>query len=162
MVLSYWAKALHRPELDVAVPDVAKAIYDPNWPGTGNWPFNTAFAGRFDGMLAYVSRLDDLAELEEWIKAGIPVAISAPLDLLNGRPHKPGSGHLLVCVGFTEQGDVVVNDPFAHLEKGETVRKIYPRENVATSWATSHRTVYLIYPVSAKIPANRYGHWETR
>ena len=162
MVLAYWANALHRRELDVAVPDVAKAIYDPNWPGTGNWPFNTAFAGRFEGMRAYVSRFDDLAELEEWIKAGIPVAISAPLDLLNGRPHKPGSGHLVVCVGFTEQGDVVINDPFAHLEKEETVRKIYPRENVATAWVASNRTVYLIYPVSAKIPLNRHRHWEAR
>jgi hypothetical protein len=162
MVLAHWAGVLNRPELDVAVPEVAKAIYDPNWPGTGNWPFNTAFAGRFDGMRAYVSRLDDLAELEEWIKAGIPVAISAPLDLLKGQPHKPGSGHLIVCVGFTEQGDVVVNDPFARPDAGESVRKIYPRKNVTAAWQASHRTVYFIYPESATIPADRYGHWETR
>src|SRR5262245_53773365 len=162
MVLAHWASVLNRPELDVEVPQVARAVHDPNWPGTGNWPFNTAFAGRADGMRAYVARLDDLAELEEWIKAGVPVPISVPLDLLNGRRHEEGSGHLIVCVGFTEQGDAVVNDPWAELAAGEKVRKLYPRKNIVNAWKTSKSTVYLIYPESAKIPANRGGHWESR
>ena len=63
---------------------------------------------------------------------------------------------------YVEQGDVVVNDPSARPDAGETVRKIYPRKNVAAAWQVSHRTVYFIYPESAKIPADRYGHWETR
>ncbi|HYA79222.1 MAG TPA: hypothetical protein VED19_01780, partial [Candidatus Nitrosopolaris sp.] len=56
MVLSRWAAVLHRPEMDVDVPEVARAVYDSQWKGTGNWPFNTAFAGSFKGMRAYVTR----------------------------------------------------------------------------------------------------------
>ena len=41
MALGYWASKLNRPELDVAVPDAAKACFDKVYDGTGNWPFNT-------------------------------------------------------------------------------------------------------------------------
>src|SRR5262249_10889257 len=50
MSLSYWSKTLKRPELDRDVPEVASNVFDPNWEGTGNWPFNTAYAGSFPGM----------------------------------------------------------------------------------------------------------------
>jgi hypothetical protein len=76
MVLAYWAKALGRPELDLSVPEVAKGVYDKNWPGTGNWPFNTAFAGKVSGLRSYVMRLNYLADLEEYILAGVPIVLS--------------------------------------------------------------------------------------
>ena len=60
MVLSRWAQVLHRPEMDLTVPQVAAAVYDNDFAGTGNWPFNTAFAGSFDGMRGYVTRFDDI------------------------------------------------------------------------------------------------------
>jgi Papain-like cysteine protease AvrRpt2 len=69
-------------------------------------------------------------------------------------------GHLIVCIGFTENGDVVINDPATRLEKGESVRRIYKRADVIHSWTKSHNAVYLVYPVGAKIPPNKYGHWE--
>ena len=111
MVLAYWSQQLHRPELNHTVPETAKAIADGPRGDTGNWPFNTAYAGRYPGMRAYVTRLGDIAELEDWIAAGIPVIISVSSYLTSDRTSGPDNGHLIVCVGFTDKGDVVANDP---------------------------------------------------
>ncbi|HEX4121433.1 MAG TPA: peptidase C39 family protein [Verrucomicrobiae bacterium] len=159
MVLARWSDVLHRPEMNVDVPQVAAAIHDVNF-GTGNWPFNTAFAGSFEGMRAYVTRFSDISELEDWIVAGIPVIISAPWHLLQPGRSDTGAGHLTVCIGFTPTGDVVINDPATNLQKGQHVRHIYKRENVINAWSKSKNTVYLVYPVGAKIPADRFGHWD--
>ncbi len=40
------------------------------------------------------------------------------------------------------------------------MRRVYKRENVIRSWAKSHNTVYLVYPDSAEIPKDRFGHWQ--
>jgi hypothetical protein len=160
MALARWARILDRPEMNLTVPEVAAKVYDDSFAGTGNWPFNTAFAGSFPGMRSYVTRLDDISEVEDWIAAGIPVILSARWDWLQpGRPLDK-DGHLIVCIGFTETGDVVINDPATRFEKGETVRHIYKREDVIHSWTKSHNAVYLVYPAGVTIPTNRYGHWE--
>jgi hypothetical protein len=160
MVLNLWSQKLNRPEMALDVPDVADAIYDPNFGGTGNWPFNTAFAGKFPGMRAYVSRFSDLSELEDWIVAGVPVIISAPYNLLAPGRNATGYGHLVVCIGFTEEGDVVINDPATNLAKGQHVRHIYKRSDVEHAWSTSHHTVYLVYPEGTRLPIDRFGHWD--
>jgi hypothetical protein len=159
MALARWSDILNRPEMNLTVPQVAAAVYDTNYDGTGNWAFNTAFAGSFRGMRSYVTRFDDLSEVESWIAAGIPVILSARWDWL--RPGRPldFAGHLVVCIGFTENGDVIVNDPAAHLDRGQTVRQIYKREDVLRAWSWSHHTVYLVYPTTAKVPANCCGQW---
>lgn len=159
MVMMRWSDVLHRPDLHQDVRDCAAGILDQNF-GTGNWPFNTAFAGKFPGMRAYVSRFNDISELEDWVVAGIPVVISAPFHLLERGRKNTGSGHVVTVIGFTDNGDVVINDPATNLEKGQKVRHTYKRENVEKAWKTSHNTVYLIYPESAKIPKNRLGHWD--
>lgn len=146
MVLGYWSSVLKRPELNVDVPEVAGGVFDKNWPGTGNWPFNTAFAGKFNGMRAYVTRLGDVAELETLVVAGIPAIISVSYDALYNRPPGKSNGHIVVCIGFTETGDVVVNDPWANFSKGDKVRQVIPRQRLAKAWAHSHRTIYLIRP----------------
>ena len=159
MVLSRWAEVLQRPEMNLTVPKVAAKVYDASFAGTGNWPFNTAFAGSFPGMRSYVTRFEDIAEVEDWIAAGIPVILSARWDWLSpGRP-PDNDGHLIVCIGFTENGDVVINDPATRLDKGESVRHIYKRADVIHSWTKSRNAVYLVYPIDGKIPASRYGHW---
>jgi hypothetical protein len=159
MALSRYAEILHRQEMNLTVPEVASKVYDVSYAGTGNWPFNTAFAGSFPGMRSYVTRLDDLSEVEDWIAAGIPVILSARWDwLLPGRP-LDDDGHLIVCIGFTENGDVVINDPATRLDKGESVRHIYKRADVIRSWTKSRNVVYLVYSENEKIPANLYGHW---
>jgi len=156
MIMTWWAQKLKRPALDRDVPEVAKDIFDPNWTGTGNWPFNTAYAGSFPGMRAYVTRFSDVSELEDWIARGIPVGVSLSYNLLRGK-EEGGSGHLVVCVGFTKEGDVIVNDPGTTLN----VRKTFPRKNLIAAWAYSHNTVYLIYPSNVRIPTDRFGHWDS-
>lgn len=158
MILAHWAATLKRPELDKGVLEVVQGVHDPNWPGTGNWPFNTAYAGALPGLRAYVTRFDDLRELEDWIAAGVPVALSVSYDLLKGKPEDAGGGHLVVCVGFTAAGDVVFNDPAWRVPPGE--RKVFPRADVIAGWGHSHNTVYLIYPEDAAVPADFLGHWE--
>ncbi|HLK55127.1 MAG TPA: C39 family peptidase [Chthonomonadaceae bacterium] len=160
MTLAFWSGRLKRPELDMPVPDAAKAVYDRVWDGTGNWVFNTAFAGSFPGMRAYVTRFSDVSELEDWIVAGMPVVVSVSYDLLRGKAEDHDPGHLLVCVGFTKEGDIVLNDPAHHPEKGEACRRVFSRENFVRAWARSRDTVYLIYPEGVKLPADRWGHWE--
>lgn len=154
MVLAHWADQLKRSDLDHPVPVVARAVHDPNWPGTGNWPFNTAFAGAHQGVRAYVTRLSDVSELEDWIAADLPVVVSVDYTVLKGE-NGPPSGHLIVCVGFTERGEVVVNDPGARHQ----VRRVFPRANLTAAWRHSRRTVYLIYPETARVPPDRFGHW---
>jgi uncharacterized protein YvpB len=128
-------------------------VNDPNWPGTGNWPFNTAFAGAKKNIRAYVTRFSDVSELEDWIEAGIPVAISVSYGYLKGLPER-ANGHLVVCIGFDEKGNITVNDPGRRL-----VRQTYRRENLQKAWAESENTVYLLYPENCKLPMDRFHHW---
>lgn len=160
MVLAYWGERLHRPELNHTVPETARAIADGPRSDTGNWPFNTAFAGRHPGIRAYVARLGDIAELEDWIAAGIPVVLSVSSYLTRDPTSGPDNGHLIVCVGFTEDGDVVTNNPGVSVRRNVRARQVYAQEKVVSAWARSRNTVYLIYPETATAPANRLGHWD--
>jgi hypothetical protein len=156
MLLTHWSKELKQPGLDRDVPEVVTGVFDPNWGGTGNWVFNTAYAGSFKGMRAYTARLSDVAELEDWIAQGIPVGLSLCYNRLRGKSRVP-SGHIVVCVGFTENGDAIINDPGT----SKNVRKIFPRTNLIDAWAYSKNAVYFIYPEQAKLPPDRFGHWES-
>lgn len=159
MGLAYWRKKLDRPELNQTVCEVAESIADGNLGGTGNWPFNTAYAGSFPGMRAYVTRFSDVAELEDWICAGVPVVISVSSYLTTDRSGGRDNGHLIICVGFDEKGDVVVNDPGVSVRRNERARRIYAREKVINAWKKSKNAVYLVYPETTKVPKDRYGHW---
>jgi Peptidase_C39 like family len=156
MLLAYWSKQLNRSDLNHDVPEVARQVFDPNWEGTGNWAFNTAYAGSFEGMTAVVTRFSDVSELEDWISSGLPVGVSLCYNKLRGKGGAP-SGHLVVCVGFTSDGDVILNDPGT----SHNVRKTFPRKNLIAAWAHSRNTVYLVYPTSEKLPTDRFGHWES-
>ena len=160
MVLAYWGERLHRPELNHTVPETAHAIADDFRGDTGNWPLNTAYAGSYPGMRAYVTRLEDIAELEDWIAAGIPVIISVSSYLTNDRTSGPDNGHLIVCVGFTEKGDVVTNNPGVSVKRNVRARQVYARAKVVNAWKKSKNTVYLIYPETARVPAARERHWD--
>jgi uncharacterized protein YvpB len=159
MVLAYWAAVRKRPELNMELSEVAAGVYDKNWPGTGNWPFNTAFAGKFDGLRACVTRLADVAELEAFVAAGIPPVCSVSYQLLHGKTSGANNGHLVVCAGFTERGDVVINDPWADFLKGDKVRQVISRQDFAKAWRHSHGTVYLIYPEGWRVPLSPHGRW---
>ncbi|HRK45816.1 MAG TPA: C39 family peptidase, partial [Nocardioides sp.] len=111
---------------DPWVDEVARRTYDASYEGTGNWPFNTAYAAS-RGLSAFVTRLRSLTEAESLVAAGIPViaSVSFSSGALSGAPISSTAGHLLVIVGFTASGDVVVNDPAAKSAAG--VRRTYDR-----------------------------------
>ena len=95
--------------------------------------------------------------MEDWTAAGIPVILSVCADRLHRKGPGP-NGHLLVCLGFTENGDPIVNDPGT----SSNIRRAYPRKDLSYAWANSRNTVYLIYPEDAEIPKDRFGHWDSR
>lgn len=158
MVLAHWASVLSRPELRRSVPSIAAEVFDLGWEGTGNWSFNTAFAGTFEGIRAYVVRLSDVTDLEAWIVAGVPVTVSVAYSVLKQSPPRTNDGHLIVCVGFTEAGDIIVNDP----ARSGRVRWVYDRSDFIAAWRRSRNTAYLIYPESFPLPADPWGLWATR
>ena len=148
MILAYWAQQLGRPVLDEGVERVCSGVFDPNWPGTGNWPFNTAYAGSQPGMHAFVARLWHIGHLEQLVGSGFPVACSVSYDLLKGKGAKGvNDGHLVVIVGFTPDGDPVFNDPGR-----KEVRQTYKRADFEAAWASSGRTVYVVHPALMSLP----------
>ena len=152
MLLNHWSKVLGRPALDKDVPEVEANVWDPVYDGAGNWPFNTAYMGSFPELTSYVSRLTCLRDLEDLIDQGIPVACSVSFDMLRGRPLSPKeSGHLVLVVGFTEDGTPVFNDPAFK----EGVRKTYPRDDFEKAWNYSARTVYIVHPIGTKLTASK-------
>jgi hypothetical protein len=133
---------------------VVKGVFDPKWDGTGNWVFNTAFAGSLPGLRACTVRLSDLAEAEAWIARGYPVGLSLCYNRLRAKSRVP-SGHLVVLAGFTAAGDPIINDPGTRLN----VRKVFPRAQLLDAWAYSKNAAYLIYPASSSLPEDRWRHW---
>ena len=156
MLLAHWAQKLKRPELDRSVPEIAAGIYDSEWHGAGNWPFNMAYAGSFPGIRAYVARLSDISELETWIVGGFPVGLSVDYDRLRDKGPGP-NGHLVVLVGFTKEGDAIINDPGTT----EHVRKVFARRNLLNAWSCSRNTVYLVYPENSTLPEDAFCHWDS-
>ncbi|GLW06711.1 membrane protein [Microtetraspora sp. NBRC 13810] len=167
MTLQFWGRGPGAAELAwvadgdpcPAVDHAARDMYDHSYQGTGNWPFGVAYAGRY-GLAGFVTRLRSLTELECLIAAGIPVMTSQSF-----KDHElPGagystSGHIMVVVGFTEDGDVVANDPAAP-EDG-AVRRVYPRaafENVWLRGTSSRGIVYVVHPPEVPLPPSG-GNW---
>jgi hypothetical protein len=166
MVVGYWKRGPSQQDMawvdpsyqDPQVDYAARGTYDYNYEGTGNWPFNPAYAGRF-GLNGFVTRLRSLNELEQFIKAGIPVVTSQSFKA----EELPGSnystnGHLFVIVGFTKAGDPIVNDPASSSDA--VVRNVYPRANFENVWQRSSSSggiVYIMYPPGHRLPKNVPG-----
>ncbi|MFC7493298.1 MULTISPECIES: C39 family peptidase [unclassified Nocardioides] len=144
---------------DPWVDHTARMTYDYAYDGTGNWPFNTAYAAtRVDR--AFVTRLRSLREAEILVKAGIPVVASIAFGRgeLTGAPISASNGHLLVIVGFTDTGDVVVNDPAARTDA--EVRRTYDRGELENAWlTTSGGTAYVIADAAHPLPPSPRGNW---
>jgi uncharacterized protein YvpB len=162
MVMAYWANKAGTPSLNQEVPTVARGTYDYGYRGNGNWPFNTAYAASY-GLKASVNRFSSLGQVERWIAKGVPViaSISWGRGRLTGAPIPASSGHLLVIRGFTEAGNVIVNDPAAGSNSG--VRRIYQRDEFHRAWfkSGSGGVAYLMRPESWPVPDRTYarGTW---
>lgn len=159
MLMAYWAGQTNNDALDQSVPAVAAACYDSVFDGTGNWPFNTAAAAAY-GLEAYVTRMQSLAQVEQWIKAGIPVAISISFKTgeLTGAPPGDVPGHLIVVRGFDAKGDVICNDP--EFSPPAPVRIVYRRDQLEKVWRGNGGVAYVVYPKGRAVPENPRGSWE--
>ena len=150
MVLGYWNTD---PGSDCAAREATAVdgIFDWVYDGHGNWPFNTAYAATksvgTQQLEGYVARFTSLEKAEEFVAAGVPVIMSIAWgngDLTNSSVSST-NGHLLVVVGFDEQGNPIVNDP-AFPQDG-AVQATYLRSEFEPLWLqASGGTVYLIYP----------------
>ncbi|SCE84218.1 Peptidase_C39 like family protein [Micromonospora coriariae] len=146
MVVEYWGRgpsAADTSWVDPTYPDptvnhAARMTYDYTYDGAGNWPFNTAYAASFPGLEGRVTRLHSLDELERFIAAGIPVVTSQSFlaSELDGANYGT-SGHLFVVVGFTADGDVIVNDPAS--SSNDVVRNVYKRAQFEQIWLRTKR-----------------------
>lgn len=145
MVMKYWSQQSASQSLSRPVPQVAAGCFDWVYSGTGNWPFNTAYAGEA-GLFGFVTRLYSMADAEPWIQAGVPLIISIAYKegALPGSPITKTNGHLIVIRGFDKSGNVITNDPAAR--GNEQVQITYPRAALEAAWSNSHRTAYVIYP----------------
>src|SRR6266516_3712581 len=170
MVVSYWGRgpapadyayvlsdypATTDPQVDYA----ARYVFDYHYNGAGNWPLNTAYAAHF-GLESEVTQLHSLAEAEQFIKAGIPLVASIAFtsNKLDGFLFKSTNGHLLVIVGFTADGNPVVNDPAATSDA--TVQRTYDRAQFEDAWmSASGGIVYVIHLASVSLPVSAGGNW---
>ncbi|MFE9955973.1 C39 family peptidase [Micromonospora sp. NPDC005299] len=173
MVVEYWGRKPSPADTswvdpgyaDPTVDHAARMTYDWQYGGTGNWPFNSAYAASFPGLEAKVTRLHSLDELEHFIAAGIPVVTSQSFlaSELDGAGYGT-AGHLMVVVGFTATGDVIANDPASPSDA--TVRHVYRRDQFEQIWLRTRRTtagggtgsgsggvVYLIKPTEVAWPS---------
>ncbi len=143
---------------DPSVDYAARYTFDYNYSGTGNWPFNTAYAGSY-GLQAFVTQLRSLTEAEQFIKAGIPLTVSVSFKAseLDGAGYST-NGHLMDIVGFAANGDVVVNDPVSPNDRG--VRKTYDRTQFENVWIPTSRSggvAYVVHDGAHPLPRNVAG-----
>ena len=161
MVVEYWGRGPTTDDLawvdpaygDPSVDFAARSTYDAAYRGTGNWPFNTAYAARF-GLEAFVTQLHSLSEAEQFVRAGIPLvaSIASRPGELDGFLFAGGTnGHLVVIAGFDGAGRPIVNDPAAW--SNSTVRRVYNRAQFERVWLRgSAGTVYVIHPTDVPLP----------
>jgi hypothetical protein len=159
MVLAHWGAEptpehyawVEPPGPRPVVVHAARHCYDHAYAGAGNWSFNTAYAGRY-GVDAFVTRLRSLVEAEAFIAAGIPLIVSAAFraDEVPGLGYDT-AGHLMVLVGFTVDGDPVLNDPYA--PDDDAVRRTVPRQRFEAVWQRgSGGVAYVLRPPSVPLP----------
>lgn len=142
--------------INISVPAAAKATYDAAYDGTGNWPFNTAFAAE-QGLRAVITRFANLREAEPYIAAGVPLGVSLGWKKgeLPGAAISSSEGHLMVLVGFDSKGNPILNDPAAATDAG--VRRSYPRAAFERLWLShSGGLVYLISRPDQALPQSMF------
>ncbi|QEH39051.1 hypothetical protein OJF2_76630 [Aquisphaera giovannonii] len=105
MVLAHW-------KVDRPLTENALAIYDPDTGMFGNGARAAARAGEL-GLDGWMQRVRDWDQVKAMIRRGQPVIAAVRLD---------AGEHLIVIRGFTEGGDVIVNDPLDRGKGGTTLK----------------------------------------
>ncbi len=161
MVLGHWGLGPSEAELswvadgitDPVVDHAARFVYDHAYGGAGNWTFNTAYAARY-GTEGFVTRLRSIAEMELFLRAGIPLVVSLSFQRadLDGAGYDT-RGHLLTVIGVDDRGDVVCNDPASHgVPSNDEVRVVYKRDQFERAWRRSSGVTYVIHPHDVPLP----------
>jgi hypothetical protein len=151
-----WVPAGH---VDPWVDHAARMTYDHAYDGTGNWPFNTAYAAPLAGK-AFVTRLRSIREAERFLAAGIPLVVSIAFGPgeLDGAPIGSSDGHLLVLAGVRDNGNVVVNDPASDTRR--RVRRTYDRGQLERLWLeASGGLAYVITDPAHPLPDGPATNW---
>ena len=112
---------------------VAAETYDAYNSGYGNWPFIAQEAARH-GFKSYYSRSNSQQPLRDFIAQGVPVEIGMRYSAgqLTNSPIPSTSGHLLLCVGITANGDYICNDPAGSDSRWDHV--VFLKNEVANVW----------------------------
>jgi hypothetical protein len=164
MVLAYWADETGVTRWRTSVADFAASVRDErdgaSWQ-YGNWSFNVAQVNAIgEGDLrAFVTRFDGIEQLERLVLAGIPVVVSASWRSgeLDEAAIASTNGHLMVVRGFSENGDVIVNDPASPTDG---VRRKLRRKRFDSAWSNSGRAGYVIHPIGRVLPSvGAQGCW---
>lgn len=162
MILDHWGAGASStetawvhpaPHTNPQVEQVVRGVWDAGYQGTGNWPFNVAYASAC-GMAGFVTRLRNLAEAERFIAAGIPLVVSTSFSSsqLTGAGFGT-NGHLMVLRGFDGRGNVLVNDPASQMKASNAlVRRTYDRAQFESAWGRSGGTTYVIHPRGHALP----------
>jgi hypothetical protein len=142
-----WVEFPNDPDVDYT----ARFVYDYNYQGAGNWPFNTAYAAE-RGLLTDVTQLHNLSEAEPFIRDGIPLIASVAWESNKlDTAIKSTNGHLMVIGGFEGDGDVIAYDPAS--DTNAEVRHVYDREQFEDAWIpASGGIVYVIRPYGWPTP----------
>jgi hypothetical protein len=166
MITEYWGARPTAAQLawvdpsyaDPTVDFAARGTYDYAYTGAGNWPFNIGYAAGY-GLEGQVVQLRSLNEAEQFIKAGIPLALSVSFKSseLDGAGYST-NGHLMVLVGFTASGDAIVNDPASPSDAA--VRHVYKRGQLENVWVPTSRSggvAYVIHAAGTALPPHVAG-----
>lgn len=143
MALAHWGVRRKTVELAEKVRDSRTGLF-------GHWAFNAASAGDL-GVESWVARLESLRDLERAVADGRPVVASLTWRAgeLSGAPIKSTSGHLMLVVGFTAKGDVIVLDPAA--PRASSARRVYDRRQFHDAWIGNKRGLaYLLDPLRGR------------
>jgi hypothetical protein len=133
--------------VEVPVPKVMRAAWDPIAEIFGNWQLATqaAWTHGCPGILSFFRHWDQVLKC---LRLGIPVAASIKFPRgkvdLPGAPVEHSNGHLLVIRGLTPGGEVLTNDPAAKTRDGVPHR--YPLAPFSRAWFGFSGMGYLIFP----------------
>ncbi|MGH3310096.1 MAG: peptidase C39 family protein [Streptomyces sp.] len=146
MIIERWGREPTAEDLEWVNPDftdpqvchAARYTFDYQYEGCGNWPFNAAYAATYRNMQAVVTRLGSLTDAERLVAAGIPLITSQSFieSELDGAGYGT-AGHLMTVIGFTEDGDVIANDPAS--KDNDAVRRVYKRRQWENIWLRTKR-----------------------
>lgn len=125
--------ALNRLEQKISLPDVMEGVYDQAADIYGNWLFNTAYAGEYPALAAYVRRFASLEELKDFATddSCVLASIAFEENELPGAPLAHTAGHFVVIQGWKDN-QIFVADPAS--PTAGTVCRAYGREEFARAW----------------------------